>query len=71
MKRSSRSQVSEDTVVEIDPSGLLSPVPEHLSLSHRVQLLKKQLKQQEQKSQAASAQVNTHTEIFRLMLLLL
>ncbi|XP_053357073.1 carboxyl-terminal PDZ ligand of neuronal nitric oxide synthase protein [Clarias gariepinus] len=50
------SQVSEDAVVEIEPSGLLSPVPEHLSLNHRVQLLKKQLKQQEQKSQAASAQ---------------
>ncbi|KAF5898263.1 carboxyl-terminal PDZ ligand of neuronal nitric oxide synthase protein-like, partial [Clarias magur] len=50
------SQVSEDAVVEIEPSGLLSPVPERLSLNHRVQLLKKQLKQQEQKSQAASAQ---------------
>ncbi|XP_060777554.1 carboxyl-terminal PDZ ligand of neuronal nitric oxide synthase protein [Neoarius graeffei] len=49
-------KVSEDTVVEIEPSGLLSLIPEHLSLSHRVQLLKKQLKQQEQKSQAASAQ---------------
>ncbi|XP_026793074.3 carboxyl-terminal PDZ ligand of neuronal nitric oxide synthase protein [Pangasianodon hypophthalmus] len=49
-------KVSEDAVVEIEPSGLLSPVPERLSLSHRVQLLKKQLKQQEQKSQAASAQ---------------
>ncbi|KAK2860940.1 hypothetical protein Q7C36_005106 [Tachysurus vachellii] len=48
-------KVSED-VVEIEPSGVLSPVPERLSLSHRVQLLKKQLKQQEQKSQAASAQ---------------
>ncbi|XP_058250333.1 carboxyl-terminal PDZ ligand of neuronal nitric oxide synthase protein isoform X3 [Hemibagrus wyckioides] len=49
-------KVSEDVVVEIEPSGVLSPVPERLSLSHRVQLLKKQLKQQEQKSQAASAQ---------------
>ncbi|MCJ8732044.1 hypothetical protein PDJAM_G00206390 [Pangasius djambal] len=38
-----KTDVSEDAVVEIEPSGLLSPVPERLSLSHRATLLQQQL----------------------------
>ncbi|KAI5103858.1 carboxyl-terminal PDZ ligand of neuronal nitric oxide synthase protein isoform X2 [Silurus meridionalis] len=37
------TKVSEDAVVEIEPSGLVSPVPERLSLSHRAALLQQQL----------------------------
>ncbi|XP_072544416.1 carboxyl-terminal PDZ ligand of neuronal nitric oxide synthase protein isoform X2 [Salminus brasiliensis] len=47
---------SEDPVLEIEPSRLASPVSEPLTVSHQVQLLQRQLQQQEQKNQAASAQ---------------
>ncbi|KAG9273754.1 carboxyl-terminal PDZ ligand of neuronal nitric oxide synthase protein-like [Astyanax mexicanus] len=48
--------VSEDPVLETEPSRLASPVSEPLTVSHQVQLLQRQLQQQEQKNQAASAQ---------------
>ncbi|XP_036453002.1 carboxyl-terminal PDZ ligand of neuronal nitric oxide synthase protein [Colossoma macropomum] len=48
--------VPEDPVLEIEPSRLASPLSEPLTVSHQVQLLQRQLQQQEQKNQAASAQ---------------
>uniref|UniRef100_A0A671LTT9 Carboxyl-terminal PDZ ligand of neuronal nitric oxide synthase protein n=1 Tax=Sinocyclocheilus anshuiensis TaxID=1608454 RepID=A0A671LTT9_9TELE len=50
-------QVCEEPVLVKESSRLASPLSSPLSMSHQVQLLQRQLQQQEQRSQAASAQV--------------
>ncbi|XP_066536931.1 carboxyl-terminal PDZ ligand of neuronal nitric oxide synthase protein [Hoplias malabaricus] len=48
--------VSEEALLELGSPRLASPLSEPLTVSHQVQLLQRQLQQQEQKNQAASAQ---------------
>ncbi|XP_016358814.1 carboxyl-terminal PDZ ligand of neuronal nitric oxide synthase protein-like isoform X2 [Sinocyclocheilus anshuiensis] len=50
-------KVCEEPVLVKESSRLASPLSSPLSMSHQVQLLQRQLQQQEQRSQAASAQV--------------
>ncbi|KTG31842.1 hypothetical protein cypCar_00024580 [Cyprinus carpio] len=52
-------KVNEEQVLVMESSRLASPFSSPLSVSHQVQLLQRQLQQQEQRSQAASAQQNT------------